>query len=78
VLNALGSLVELALELELVVDDRGVVSAAVAPPAGASTTPAALDSEPPLELEPQAATTPPVAAATQRMVSVLRMNAAGG
>jgi hypothetical protein len=31
-----------------------------------------------LELEPQAAVTPLVAAARQMMVSVLRMNAAGG
>jgi hypothetical protein len=83
VLNALGSFTELELVLELVVEVAGVVAAgaaAVAPPVGASTTPAALLDElalPPLELEPHAATTPPVAAARQMMVSVLRMNAAG-
>ena len=58
----------------------GVAAAAVARPDGASTTPAALVVAPELllELEPQAAIAPLVAAARQMMVSVLRMNAAGG
>jgi hypothetical protein len=83
VLSAAGSFtldedVEVEVEVEAAVVDAGVAAAEVAPPDGARATPWAVVAPALLLDEPQPATTPPTAAAMQRMESVFRMNAAGG
>ena len=83
VLNAVGSLTwdddvdaAVVVTADVVDADVEVAAAEVAPPDGARTTPAAVLTL--LLEEPQPATTPPTAAAMQRMESVFRMDAAGG